>query len=165
MTADELTTILERNIDFIKTCENKVSIILSIFGVILTLIFTSDNVKHIYGEVKDSVCLIIFAVLIMAYLAYGLGTLVRVLFAKSKRPEGLPESRIFFNDIANDKYDNFSETIKNYSDDDLQDDLIAQIYANSKICQKKFKNYNYGLVHSLSAFILFILFSVYVTIF
>lgn len=165
MTADELTTILEWNIDFIKTCENKVSIILSIFGVILTLIFTSDNVKHIYGEVKDSVCLIIFAVLIMAYLAYGLGTLVRVLFAKSKRPEGLPESRIFFNDIANDKYDNFSETIKNYSDDDLQDDLIAQIYANSKICQKKFKNYNYGLVHSLSAFILFILFSVYVTIF
>ena len=69
---------LDRIIGFINTCDTKVSIILAIFGIIITIIFTGninviENLKNIINNSKNIKYLPIFLLLIsIVIFLYGL---------------------------------------------------------------------------------------------
>ncbi|WP_434776839.1 Pycsar system effector family protein [Neisseria sp. Ec49-e6-T10] len=164
LTIPELNILLDRTIDFIKTCENKVAIVLSIYGVILAILFSSENIQSVKNATKSilvadrciGILFIIFFIISLLILILGIGTLLAVLFANTKCLEY--QSKIFFNHIAtNSSWKQYKEVLLEYSEENHKDDLISQIHRNSTICSIKFKRYQTGLKISLIGFSSFIL--------
>lgn len=48
------TQTLDRNIGFVANCDNKTSIILTAFGVLLTIILTNEGLNEIFNIVKNA---------------------------------------------------------------------------------------------------------------
>ena len=56
---------------------------------------------------------------------------------------------MFFGSIATYKsFDGYKKIAINNSTSEIEDDLLYQIYAASKICDKKFKNHKQGILCS-----------------
>ena len=64
---------------------------------------------------------------------------------------------LFFNDIANTESDKYRSIILNYTDKQLLDELIAEIYQNSLICSNKMKNFRTGVILSAISLVLSII--------
>lgn len=162
------TQTLERNINFVANCDNKTSIILTAFGVLLTIILTNEGLNKIFSIVKSCLDLIscynvlylICLGIVISIMIVGMFNLGSVLIAKTtgetsgKRDAS---SRIFFSGIRN------SGTCKDYnskflemSKEELLNDLIEQIYINADIASLKYKKYNQGLKQATIGLILFI---------
>ena len=151
----EITTqTLERNLGFISNCDNKASIILTAVGVLLTIILTSEGLASIKDILKKSLSQITFLNFIYMFVFFssviillsGILFLISVLIARSgiSETKGSKNSLIFFGGI------NSFNRIANY------DDIISQIYINSKITKKKYRRYNLGLKFTVIGFFLFI---------
>ena len=87
------TQTLERNIDFVTNCDNKTSIVLAAFGVLLAIILRNEVLNEIFNIVKACIatktfCSILYllcfigAIFIMV-LGYTLATLQHALHKKS----------------------------------------------------------------------------------
>lgn len=48
------TQILNRNIGFVTNCDNKTSIVLAAFGVLLAIIFTNEGLNEIFTPIVKS---------------------------------------------------------------------------------------------------------------
>ena len=89
---DIATQTLERNIGFINSCDSKTSIVLTMIGVLLTLILTNDGLTAIFLIISHSVfgntfCDILYLIVLLAsvgMLVIGIWNLVGVLIAKTK---------------------------------------------------------------------------------
>jgi hypothetical protein len=135
------TQTLERNIGFINSCDNKASIILTVVGVLLTIILTNEGIIRIFVLLQNCInaktmCSIIYLILLSAVLLIlcaGLVLLINVLIAKVDNSEVSNNSPIFFSGI------NSYKNIKEYS-------------------EKIYKKYNIGLKLTISGFIVFIIF-------
>ena len=153
---------LDRIIGFINTCDTKVSIILAIFGIIITIIFTGninviENLKNIINDSKNIKYFPIFLLLIsIVIFLYGLIMLFMALYANIKASG--EKSIIYFKDISlSEDYEAYKQKIKNMNSENFLDDIIKQIYKNSMICSKKYERYNLGIKCSMFGFILFII--------
>lgn len=156
--------ILDRIIGFINNCDIKASISLGLFGVIITIFFTTnggvkfvDIIKRVIVAVSfcDILFLISLSIAVIMFV-FGLWKLISVLSASIKLSG--KDSIIYFKDIAenqdcNQYYSKFIAANKNI----ILKDFIAQIHINSKICSRKFGLYNKGLYCSLGGLVLFIL--------
>ena len=92
-------------------------------------------------------------------LLSGILFLISVLIARSgiSETKGSKNSLIFFGGINSfNKITNYEKAIKKMDKKDLLDDLISQIYINSKIATKKYRRYNLGLKFTVIGFFLFI---------
>lgn len=146
---EELNAILDRTIGFVENCDTKASIMLALFGVLLTVICTS-NVTDSIIEIIDNVATdisggdyvyIFSSIIAMIFVAASVVELVLVLTAKIDR-SGL-DSPIYFKDISeNVNCHIYGSKIKMLSEDAYIDDIINQIYVNSQICSKKYERYN-----------------------
>ena len=164
----EITTqTLERNLGFISNCDNKASIILTAVGVLLTIILTSEGLASIKDILKKSLSQITFLNFIYMFMFFssviillsGILFLISVLIARSgiSETKGSKNSLIFFGGINSfNKIANYEKAIKKMDKKDLLDDLISQIYINSKIATKKYRRYNLGLKFTVIGFFLFI---------
>ena len=159
----EITTqTLERNLGFISNCDNKASIILTAVGVLLTIILTSEGLASIKDILKKSLSQITFLNFIFSsviILLSGILFLISVLIARSgiSETKGSKNSLIFFGGINSfNRIANYEKAIKKMDKKDLLDDLISQIYINSKIATKKYRRYNLGLKFTVIGFFLFI---------
>ena len=164
----EITTqTLERNLGFISNCDNKASIILTAVGVLLTIILTSEGLASIKDILKKSLNQITFLNFIYMFVFFssviillsGILFLISVLIARSgiSETKGSKNSLIFFGGINSfNKIANYEKAIKKMDKKDLLDDLISQIYINSKIATKKYRRYNLGLKFTVIGFFLFI---------
>ena len=165
----EITTqTLERNLGFISNCDNKASIILTAVGVLLTIILTSEGLASIKDILKKSLSQITFLNFIYMFVFFssviillsGILFLISVLIARSgiSETKGSKNSLIFFGGINSfNKITNYEKAIKKMDKKDLLDDLISQIYINSKIATKKYRRYNLGLKFTVIGFFLFII--------
>lgn len=168
---DIATQTLERNIGFINSCDSKTSIVLTMIGVLLTLILTNDGLTAISHIISHSVfgntfCDILYFIVWLAsvgMLVMGIWNLVSVLIAKTKPSTKnsnptTSSSMIFFGGIlkVGDRtvYHNKFLTM---TDQELLDDLIAEIYTNAEIATQKYRRYNQGLKLTVWGFVLFIL--------
>lgn len=163
------TQILDRNIGFVTNCDNKTSIVLAAFGVLLAIILTNEGLNEIFKIVKaciatKTVCsilyLVCFAVSIFVMIL-GMFNLGRVLVAKtSEKAIGRKDenSRIFFAGIRkNCNYNAYQQKFYVMSKEDLLNDLIEQIYINADIALIKYATYNRGLICTIVGFVFFVM--------
>ena len=103
--------------------------------------------------------LFLAAVLSVIYGGYNLiSVLVPRLNSYASTITGTKSSSFYyFGSIANSDYDSFKQKLLNESEDDEIEDLLSQIYINSKICSVKFKFYREGIVYSFSGIVALIL--------
>lgn len=172
------TQTLERNIGFITNCDNKTSIVLTIVGVFLTVIFTNDKfIKAIILIINkcmsngNCINIILFLLLLFSIvkLFYGMYKLASVLTAKisgdSNNEVSKNNSMIFFSGINSRSYQDYHSKFYLMSKKELFDELISQIYINSYIASEKYNNFNLGLRQisiGLVIFIVVLLLSVYI---
>ncbi len=162
------TQILDRNIGFVTNCDNKTSIVLATFGVLLAIILTNEGVNEIFNIVKTcieakSFCHIFYLVCFTGaifLLVWGMFNLGSVLVAKTSE-EALgrkdESSRIFFAGIIkNGNYVDYKQKFYAMNREDFLNDLIEQIYINANIASIKYATYNRGLRCTIVGFIFFI---------
>lgn len=153
MNEERLEATLDRTIGFIEHCDTKVSYILSILGVMMTILVTMKTPKFKTLETMTQTgigfwdIVAIFTLIISAIsFFYGLYCLTHAVIARTEN-QSLP-SKIFFGDISSFPcYHKYIEAVNdlNY---DYKADLLSQIYQNSKICSLKFSYYNKGFKFS-----------------
>lgn len=162
------TQILDRNIGFITNCDNKTSIVLATFVVLLATILTKEGLNEIFNIVKTcietkSFChkfyLVCFAGAFFL-LVWGMFSLGSVLIAKTSE-EALgrknESSRIFFAGIIkNGSYVTYGQKFYAMSREDFLNDLIEQIYINASIASTKYVKYNLGIKCTIVGFTLFV---------
>lgn len=162
---------LERVNDWINSFDTKAETGLALVGVLLTLIFTNGGLSAMYELFKKvfppkSFCTILyitFFVIAAGILLYGLAHLIFVLVAKIDMSTfsevGLEtNSVLFFGSISKRPlYKDFYHDMTTQSKEDYLNDLISQIYINSKIAADKYLKYNRGIKWTFIGFIAFIL--------
>lgn len=162
------TQTLERNIGFVTNCDNKASIVLTIVGVLLTIILTNDGLKEIFrivnhcieaNTIGSKIYLLCF-VIATGILILGISKLGNVLVAKVSEKECEIENRnskIFFGDIQkNETCESYKKDFRIMKNTDLLDDLIEQIYINARIANLKYTKFNKGFKITLIGFMLFV---------
>ena len=162
------TQTLERNIGFVTNCDNKTSIVLAAFGVLLAIILTNEGLNEIFNIVKACIaaktfCSILYllcfvgAIFVMVLGMFNLGS---VLVAKtSEEAIGRKDenSRIFFAGIRkNGDYNVYRQKFCAMSKEELLNDLIEQIYINADIASIKYATYNRGVRRTIVGFIFFV---------
>lgn len=165
---DYATKTLERNIGFINSCDTKTSIVLAIFGVLLTIIFTSDvstEILYIINAAYSTRCCcgVLYLILISAsiiVLLIGLKNLIYVLVGRIdvKDNSNLKyDSRIFFSGIT--KYEDATKYRNNFSkmtEIEYFNEITSQIFINAKIADVKYQKYNLGLKYLVCGFLTFV---------
>lgn len=163
------TQTLERNLGFISNCDNKASIILTAAGVLLTIVLTNEGLTSIKEILKKCLCQFNIENCVYAFVFFssfilliiGILLLISVLIARSgvgkTKDINQKKSLIFFGDInITSSVSGYKKEFKKMNAKDLLDDLISQIYINSKIATKKYSRYNLGLKFTVIGFFLFI---------
>ncbi|MCL9764014.1 Pycsar system effector family protein [Neisseria subflava] len=154
---DKLHLTLDRIIGFISNCDTKVSFWFSFFGAILTILSTlktptTEFIKSVFcanprnrtDEVVLFIFMLIFLVSAICFII-GLYFLSKALMAKITNNEDR-KSNIFFGHIASNRNQQaYLKCLKATNLNKYIEDLVSQIYINSKICEQKFKNYNKGV--------------------
>ena len=163
------TQTLERNLGFISNCDNKASIILTAVGVLLTIILTNEGINNIKKILEKCIFQMTFWDFVYTFVFFSSGIililgillLISVLIARSgigkKKETKKKKSLIFFGDINSyNTIADYNKEIKKTNKKEMLDDLISQIYINSKIATKKYRKFNLGLKLTVIGFFLFI---------
>lgn len=174
MTTDDKYKNLDRVNFWVTNCDSKVSYLLTLQGIILTIIFTSSYAGRLVGTLSykltianfgwqsifrfiEAVSLYTFLVLILISLYNAYSTLRARLDPKIFQEPGLvTNSILFFETIANRDFANFQtdqQATTNVNSNTLDNDIDSQVFINSKICQLKFKHYNLTLKYCKFALI------------
>lgn len=159
---NELLDELDRHLEWIKSCDTKASIVLAILGVVIVTISSElflDSQKEIVLKVLSNINFsnlfyLIFEV--MAYLLFfnGVYNIIRVLFPQLKKSvetyNGVEnDSLYYFESISSKTYSEYKKQRVNRTSEEEIDDILSQIYINSKISTKKYYFYKKGLAHAL----------------
>lgn len=165
---DIATQTLERNIGFVTNCDNKTSIVLAAFGVLITIILTNEGLNEIFNIVKSCIAtktfcsilyLLCFAGAIFA-MVLGMFNLGSVLIAKTSEEvigRNDENSRIFFSGIRkNGDHNVYHQKFCAMNKEELLNDLIEQIYINADIASIKYATYNRGLRCTIVGFVFFV---------
>lgn len=167
---------------WIENVDSKISYALAFIGILLGFIITKDKPIDIGDTVVDilektSVFLaspnrvfnitieknILALVLLTALTTTAIISIIYLLIAlkgniglDEHNEDGLNiESNIFWGSISKKRYIDFKNEVININENDLINDIISQIFINSKICNKKFKNYNKGIKYIIFTVIIF----------
>lgn len=161
---DELQYTLDTVNSWVNNCDQKAGILLTVVGVAVTVIMTSDFVKYLrqyifapfvdYCQGNDQLSFscgrfVVFVLLAVVgamlittfyYLLKAISANIDYKRMYDDNPGLEKTSYIFYRTISGMKYDEFKQRgIK------FEDDLTSQIYVNSRIATAKFVNYNEGL--------------------
>lgn len=167
MTTDDKYKNLERVNFWVANCDSKVSYLMTLQGIILTIIFTSNYSACVLKTFSyrftfenfgwnsaflflEGLCLYSFFTLIFLSLINIYLTLKARIDPKVYKENGLTlKSDLFFVTIANKKFTDFVASQQNNTIPatslKLDNDIDSQVFINSKICQLKFKYYNLTL--------------------
>lgn len=162
---DDLQYALDGVNSWVNNCDQKAGILLTVFGVAITVLATSDFLKELraylfvpfveYWTNSESQLefslgrFTVFSLLVIAvgmlitscyYLFKAIAANTDYEKLRQENPRMVAKSYLFFGSISSMTYEEFRND--NIS---IKDDLKSQIYANSKIASTKFKNYNEGL--------------------
>ena len=161
VTKDELYKQLEIIQNWVSNVDVKASIIIGIVGIFFGIIGTNNELqKNLFKSLKPikdianvdfsiilSIFFLICYILIAYFLFQILSSLLKVLIGRINpdvyEEEGLETSSlIFFGSIAKKRFKNYKDCVTDGNDNSQKNDLLSQIFINSKICDKKFKYYN-----------------------
>lgn len=136
--SDRYWEILQVNIEWLRFSETKATLILTVFSIILTLVYT--NAQSVFESVQKS------SLILGLVFFYGLISLISISLAfwcinpvlKNKNPNSI----IYFGHISKKfrneaQYKEFAQTILD-NEDAFHDQITSQIYSISKIAWKKY---------------------------
>lgn len=141
---DKYWSILTLTIDFVKYSEAKAGILITIYGIILTLIYTNAN--QVYEAISTNEILLLISVLNVIIALVSLFFAIKCVSPQLKNNN--PNSIIYFGHIQEkfDNYEDYFKFSKEVIDNDKFDEYIAeQIYINSKVAWKKFKDVTWSI--------------------
>ncbi len=179
MNKEEKFRELERIDLWINNADTKISYLLAFLGIIATIIFTSDNmiqkVKKCFDNILKlneqdivnilSLMLVITVMVLVIFIAKCIYHLLKASNAKVNITNINTNSTLFFGSIATSTIEEFKEQIKKQTEEELEDDIVEQIFINSKICNEKMKNYNKAIKYlKISLIILIIVIGITVVI-
>ena len=162
------TQTLDRNIGFITNCDNKTSIVLASFGVLLAIILTNEGLNKIFNIVKTCIasktfCNILYllclagAIIVMVLGMFNLGSVLVARTSEEANGRKDENSRIFFVGIRkNGDYKTYNQKFLAMDRESLLNDLIEQIYINADIASTKYASYNLGIRRTAIGFIFFV---------
>lgn len=174
---EKSTKRLELINQWISNCDTKSSFVLTLFGVLLTIIFTSNIGEGMIGTLSfkksnsfdgKSICNFFLLLLTITFFITSIKTFIHIFSTlrgrtdpKVYRQNGLnTDSNIFFGSIASKTFQNF-EAASNIEDETaFLNDLNSQVFINANIVSEKFKQYNKSLLWmfiSLSIFLVYVL--------
>jgi hypothetical protein len=157
---------LDRINQWIVNCDNKSLILVTLIGIFVGVLFATDyimNLIKIYLFIWHNPNLINLLYLILSLSSIllilgGIWFVIQSIIARTKpySEEGLiKDSLIYYGTISKNSFEVYSKKINNLDEESLKNEIISQIYINSKICTFKFENYNKGLIFSILGFSLF----------
>lgn len=163
---------------WLQNCDTKVSILLGLFTIVISFLFSNDSYDllefiFVNCQGQDDVIgywlmLLLFVLSLLIFL-FGIFELISALIPR--RFEQKP-SKMFWGAIAsnykinyrkignnggNDIYKVYEEDIKNYSEQDVIQDLTYQICACANIASIKFRKQKKGTIFSTIGLILMML--------
>lgn len=151
---------LDRQLDWIKSCDTKASIILGAVGVLIAVFTSEHSIKMINTIISSSINNISFSNLFYLLLtgiswlvfAYGIYNLIRVLVPRLKNSvtayQGTNQKSLYyFETISNRTFLEYKETKLNRLHEEDVGDILSQIYINAKISTKKYNFYNKGILY------------------
>lgn len=149
---------LDRNLDWIKSCDTKASIVIAVLGVFLTIFMSENSIKMLKEILSQPFQHINFAnflylllfVVFWTILLYGVYCLIRVLVPKLTKDvvsyEGTYKNSLyFFEGIAKNSFLEFKDKVTNTTKEDEITDILSQVYINAKICTIKYSYYSKGI--------------------
>lgn len=159
----ELQVDMDRIIGFVERYFTKTSIILGVWGVIISIFFEKSVFEFIYKLYLNAInklnvvaiAFIVFSVISICIFLCGIIHLIIVLIARA--PRSKKDSKVFYTDIACNSLQEYKRKILNLTKEQVSDDYINQIYINSVLCKKKHKHYNRGLLLSVFGFLMFLI--------
>ena len=145
MEKEEYWKILNKITDWIKFSDTKAVVVLTVYGIIITIIYS--NSKDVYDYLSNSSFSIILSIII------GVLSFLSVLFSflainpRLKNPNA--NSIIYFGHIQ-EKYNNPSDYYLQSQqiltdENEYEKQISEQVFVNSKIAWKKFKNVSYSI--------------------
>ncbi|WP_175987084.1 hypothetical protein [Bacillus sp. Marseille-Q1617] len=173
---EEVIETLDRINFWIGNCDTKVSFSLAFAGILLGGFFSSSIITgslnllikklirmysiNNYGEVG----MVLLTSFVLAMFFFFMALTITYLFkalkgsidsSVYKQPGLTTDSISFFGTIAGQSFDSYKQKVMTATLLEKQNDLLSQVYINSKICQNKFKLYNNGLRYLVISTLLF----------
>lgn len=162
---------------WLTNCDSKSSFILTLFGVFLTVIFTSDLGKKLlipftfeftkidWRSFANFILLLMsiaFFVFIFFTLYHIYSTLkARIDSSVYNQKELNSKSLMFFMTISSLTFEDYENSSNAQTLDKVLNDINSQVYINSKIAEKKFTNYNKSIKWMFWAIVLFLIFIIF----
>lgn len=163
---EDLNIILDRINQWIVNCDNKSMILVTLVGIIVGILFATNYIEKllaIYSYICSHPTYInlgyfIVSIISIFLILLGIWNIIQSIIARTEIPADnglITNSLIYYGTISNYEYEEYVKNVKEIDKESLKQEIISQIYINSKICTKKFKNYNNGLKFSILGFGLF----------
>lgn len=133
--------------EWIKLADNKTNFLIALYTAIIVglLVQVSDYIK-IAKNCSCSALLVVitfFLMLTLFLIGKSFWHFYRVINPRvepNQYIKDIPQSNIFWGDIASVKFDEFRTSVEKINIDDLFEDIIRQVYINSRISTEKFDN-------------------------
>lgn len=130
--------ILQLNIEWLRFSETKATLILTVFGIILTLVYT--NAQSVFSSVQHSntILTLVFLYGLLSLTSIGLAFWCINPILKNKDPNSI----IYFGHISKKfknetEYKKFAQSVLD-NEDAFHDQITSQIYTISKVAWKKY---------------------------
>ena len=160
--------ILNNTKEWINNVDIKISILIAFMGVILGYILIDSNIDFIERIIMTinnnsiSFSKIIKGLLVLLLYINTVFSIIKLIYAlkgkiniKEFKESGITlNSLVFYGSIAKYNYEEFNKKMENQTQQKNINDILSQAYINSKICTKKFKDYNTGLNMTMITIIL-----------
>ena len=174
---------MDRIIEWVKTCDTKTSIVMTIALLVPSFLIGTDWVlersERIITPLAETIfnmgkgycfswtnCIaLILLVLTLVLLGKSLSKFIKVLVAKTKENtfgnDVKEDSLIHFHYISMIKdFQIYKQKVEEAKDEDYYEDLLSQTYINAKRCNEKFNDYNAGVRWLCGAMISLVFFMV-----
>ena len=149
-------TILNRTDSWINSCDNKLSILVGVCGVVLTIFLTTDSINKAYDFLKEIIqnckgankyLFLIATIILLAFYCITCFHIVNAVVAridgsKYKQDKMSNNSNLFFKSISEKEYIEFRNSFHGDTAQDKLNDVLTQVYINSAIATKKYEQYN-----------------------
>lgn len=133
--------------EWVRFCDSKAGILLTLQGVILTIIFTLTSTPK-------PECSLLFVLFILGLIVFGVSIVIGINAILPTLEVGAPTSKIFFGHVRSHKKasDYVGEVNNNaYS---FEEDVLTQIWANSIVAWKKYELVGTAIIWGLIGFVL-----------
>lgn len=173
-TKDDAYILLNRIEQWINNCDTKTSVLLGLLGIFFGL---NTSIFEVFDFIKcfilypNNFCFIdkVFIFVALFFVIVYITMIILCLFFSIKsinaKIYNIYKNKLFFGNIATsyESAEKYHKDITKMTQKKLQFDINEQIYINSKICTKKFKNYKKALVFLILSILTSIVCSILIT--